>query len=71
MAELVIDRGEIEVHLTGKFGLKVLDLQLDDEAAQLQVIEQKIQIVVLATDLEGMLALDERKADAELKDHRA
>ncbi len=55
-----------------RFGLKVLDLQLDDdEAAQPQVIEQKIQIVVLATNLEWMLATDERKAFAELKDQRA
>jgi hypothetical protein len=38
-------------------GFEVLDLQLDhDEAAQPQVIEEKVEVVVLAADLDMMTA---------------
>ena len=72
MPELVIDGREIEIHLPGEFGLEVLDLEFDHhETAQPQMIEEKIEIVVLVGDLEMILAADEREALAKLEDQCA
>src|SRR5262245_30143301 len=72
MAQLIVDGGQIEVHLAGKFRLEVLDLQLDDdEAPEPQVIEQQVEIIVLAADVEVILAADEGEALAELEDEGA
>ena len=72
MPKLVIDGGEVEVHLAGEFGLEVLDLQLDHhKAAQSQMVEEKIQVIVLAADFKMVLAADEREAFPELENKRA
>jgi hypothetical protein len=69
MSELVVDRGEIEVHLAGKLRLEFLNLKFDDnEAAQPEVVEEQVQIIVLAADLKVILTADEGEALSKFQD---
>jgi hypothetical protein len=59
----VVHRRLVEVHLAGEFRLERLHLQLDDyETPDRQVIEEQIEIVVLAAHFQMHLPADERKA---------
>jgi len=49
-------------------GLEVAGLELDDHVgAELQVVEEQVEVEVLAADLEVDLAADEGEAGAELE----
>jgi hypothetical protein len=59
VAKLVINGRQVEVHLARELGFEVLDLQLDDDkAAQTQVVKEKVEVIVLARDLEVVLAAE-------------
>src|SRR5262249_60680869 len=67
MAHLVVDGGEVEGHLPRELGLEGDRLQVDHHvAAELQVVEEEIEVEVLAPDVEVNLPADEGEADAEL-----
>ena len=52
VAELVIDNAQIEVHLAGVFGFELAFLEVDhDKAAQLQVVEQEVDVEVAVAHL--------------------
>ncbi len=68
MLQQVIDHGQVEVELTDEGRLERHGLQLDDdEAPQLQVIEEQVDPEVLVADLERDLATDEREAGSQLQ----
>jgi len=68
----VIGRGQIEIHFPGERRFELLDLQIDnDEAAQTKVRKEQVQIVVLASNFEVILAADEGKALAQFQDRGA
>ena len=68
VAELVIDDAQVEVHLAGVFGLELPFLQVDhDEAAQLQVVEQEVDVEVAVADFQVKLPADEGEALAEFQ----
>ena len=53
MAHQVVDRREVEVHLARVLGLELGRLEVDDDvAAQLQVIEEEVDVEVLVADVE-------------------
>lgn len=67
MTEQVVDSGEIEIHLAGVFRFERRHLKVDDyKASELQVIEQQVELEVLASDFERYLAADESETYAEL-----
>jgi len=67
MPEQVIDGCQVEIHLASKLRLEFFRFQFhDDKAAQLQVIEEKIDKEITSTHFEAILAGDECKADAQL-----
>src|SRR5437899_3084621 len=69
VADQVIDGGKIELHLACKLRLEVFDLQLNDhETPQAEVVEKKIQIVILPAYLKMILASDKGEPFAELED---
>ena len=69
MAKQIVDGGKIEVHLAGVFRFERTTFQIEDhKAPELQVVEQKIDSVVLACDLKRNLSANEREADAQLKE---
>ncbi len=62
-ADLAVDRGDVEVHLARELGLELDDLQIDhDVAVQLQVIEQQVDAVVVAVDVDLVLPAGEGEA---------
>ena len=64
----VVNGGEIEVHLAGVFRFERPSLQIDDaEAAQLEVVEEQIELEVFAPDFERILATDEGEAGAQFQ----
>ena len=64
----VIQRGEIEIHLARMLRLERPRLQVDgDQATQLAVIEEQVDVKILSADLEMMLAGDERKPFSQLE----
>jgi hypothetical protein len=68
MSQQIIDSRQVKIHLARVLRLEVVDLEInDDEAAQAQVIEEKIEIEILATDLNVVLAADKGKALAEFE----
>jgi len=69
MAHLVVDGGEVEGHLPGELGLEGHRLQVDHHvAAELQVVEEEIDVEVLAPDVEVNLPADEGEAYTELEE---
>src|SRR5947209_8322943 len=63
MAQQVIHRGQIEVHLPRILRRERAHLQVDnDKAAQFQVVEQQVQIEILRSDSERVLAPDKGEA---------
>ena len=68
MPELLIDDVEVEVHLASKLGLEGFDLQIDhDVGTEDGVVEEKVEIVVLAADFHVVLASHEGESLAEFK----
>jgi hypothetical protein len=65
VSQLIIDSREVEIHLPGKFGLEIFDLQFDyDEAAHAEMLEKQVEVVILVADLNMILTADECKAFA-------
>ena len=63
MAQQSVYRREVEVRLTGVLGLEIAGFELDREiGAQPEVLEQHVQIEVLAPNLEMDSVADEGKA---------
>ena len=68
MAQQVVDRREIEIHLAGELGLERNGLQIDDHvAAQLEVIEEQVDAKFFASDRQRILAADECEADSQFE----
>ena len=66
VAELVIDHRAVEIHLAGVFGLEVAFLEIDhNEAAQMEVVEEQVEIEVAVADLQPVLAAHEGEAASE------
>lgn len=69
--KVVINRRQVEVHLAGVLRLELVDLEVDDdEAAQAEVVEEQVEIEILATDFEVVLTADECEALAEFENER-
>ena len=69
MAEQVVGRRQVEIHLAGELRLELLDLEVDHhEAAQAEVVEQEVEVVVLASHLQVILAPNEGETLAKFKD---
>jgi hypothetical protein len=67
MAEEIVDGGEVEIDLADEGGIEGDCFQFDDHvAAKLEMIEQQIEVVVVAADLEMHLPADKCEAAAEL-----
>jgi hypothetical protein len=65
---LVIDDGRVEADLACMLGLELAELEVDhDEATQLQVVEQQVDVELPLARGEPMLAADERKSAAKLE----
>ena len=68
MAEQVVDGSEVEIHLAGKLRLECFRLQIDDDkAAQLQVIEEKIDEEITSAHFQSILTGDEGKANTQFQ----
>ena len=68
MAEQIIDYRQVKIDLAGKLGLKGNHLDVDDDVRpKLQVIEQQVDVKVVAADFEVHLAADEGESDAEFE----
>ena len=68
MTKPVVDDAQVEVHLPGVLGLELAFLQVDhDEAAELQMVEQQIDVEVAVADVQVDLAADEGEALAEFQ----
>jgi hypothetical protein len=66
VAHLRIDRRKVEIHFAGELGFEGLDLEIDyDEAAEFQMIEKQIEVVVLSGECEVNLAANKGEADTE------
>ncbi len=63
MPEQVVYSREIEIHLSRKLRLELADLQLYDYvAAQTQVVEEQIDVEILASYFQMILTAHEGKA---------
>ena len=72
MAQEVVNGGKVEIHLAGVLRLEWRHLQIhDDKAPKLQVVEEKIELKIVASDFERHLVTDEGEADAELDEELA
>src|ERR1035437_2783225 len=72
MTKEVIDSGEVEVHLPGILGFKPAHFEIDDnEASELQVVEEQIDLEILSSNLERHLTSDEGKSHAEFDEKLA
>ena len=69
MPKQVVYSGEIEIQLACVRGFEGPHLEInDDEASELEVIEQEIDFEIFATHFQRILAADKREADAELQE---
>ena len=69
MPKTVVHGGEVEVHLAGGFGREVARFQVHhEEAAEMQVVKEKVEVEVLPADFEMHLPTDEGKAGAEFEE---
>ena len=72
MAQHVIDSREVEVHLARVLRFELAHLQIDhDEASELQVVKEQIELEILSSDFKRNLAPDEGEADAQLDEKLA
>jgi len=68
-AEEVVDGGAVEVHLSGILGFEVALLEIDDdEAAEVEVIEEEVEVELAVADFEAVLAADKGKAATEFEE---
>ncbi len=68
MTQRVVDDVAVEVDLAGEFRPEGAGLQVDhDECTQFQMIEQQINVIVAAIDLDAVLPPDEGEALAQLE----
>lgn len=64
----IIQRRETKIHLAGVLGLERAHLQVNrDQAAQPPLIEEQVDIDILAANIEVMLAANERKPFSQLQ----
>ncbi len=69
MSELLIDRGKIKIHFARKLRFKLLNFQIDHhKAAQTQMVKQQVEIKVLATHIQAILAADKGKTLTQFQD---
>lgn len=67
--EHVIDGGQVEVHLACVLRLERAGLQIDDnEAPEFEVIEEEVDLVVLAGDLQPVLTANEGEARSQFEE---
>lgn len=72
MPQYVVHRIEIEVHLASVLGGKWTSLEVNDQvAAELQVIEEQINVIVLVTDGQSELVTDKSEPGTELNEELA
>lgn len=72
MAEQVVHRRQIEVHLAGEFRLERLALQVNRHVApEAQMVEQQINLEGLAADFQMVLLADEGEVCAQLQQELA
>jgi len=72
MALLIVDHVEVEIHFGRVFRFECAAFQInDDEAAELQVIEEEVQIEIVITEFEVDLTTNEGEAGAELDEEFA
>ena len=66
LALVPVEPAQVEVDLSGVGGFEAPDLQLDDhQAAQTAMIEEQVDVVVVAIDHDPLLALDKGEAAAQ------
>lgn len=67
MLQLVIDGVKVEVKLSDMLWLEAAAFELfDDKAAQLEMVEEQVNVKVALTDVKMHLTTDERETGAEL-----
>jgi hypothetical protein len=72
MPQYVVHSIEIEVHLAGVLGGKGTSLEVNDEvAAELEMIEEQINVVVLVTDGQSELVTNKSEPRTELNEELA
>src|SRR5262249_37349098 len=72
VAEQVVHRGQVKVHLAGVLRLERAALEVNDhEAAQAEVVEQQVQGKVLTADFQVILLADKRAPDTQLQEELA
>lgn len=72
MTQLVVHYTQIEVHLASVLGFEGAGLQVDHhEAAELQVIEQQVDVEVAFADVQVKLTADEREALTKFEQERS
>lgn len=65
--EKIVYRREVEVHFAGVLRFERAALKVDhDEAAKLEVVEEKVQLVAFTRNVKRVLAADKGKADTQL-----
>jgi hypothetical protein len=68
---VAIEPAEIELHLAHIGRLEIADFQFDDDQPpQTPVVEEQIEVVVVAIQRDPLLPLDEGEAGAELQEER-
>ncbi len=68
VAQLVVHHATIEVHLSGIFGFEIAAFEIDYHvAAQLEVIEEQVDVEILLADVEVVLSSDKGEALAQLQ----
>ncbi len=72
MPQYVVHRIEIEIHLASVLGGKWTSLEVNDEvAAELEMIEEQINVVVLVTDGQSELVTNKSEPRTELNEELA
>lgn len=68
VAHEVVHGGAIEIHFTGILGLELAFLEVDDdEAAEVEVVEEKIEVKIAVADFQMILAANEGEAAPEFE----
>lgn len=67
--ELVVHHGAVKVHLAGILGFEITLFQIhDNEATQVQVVEEQVEVELTVTDVEPVLAAYEGEATPEFQE---
>ena len=71
LALVTVEPAQVQLHLAGVGRLEVADLQLDDhQPPQPAMVEQEVDVVIVAVQRDALLALDEGEPGAELEQER-